>query len=98
MVLADRARLALIGACTAVSILFSVLGPWLLGKATDLILTAVAASAGVDFSALARLLAVTLALQVLAALTNWQQAWLTNDVVQKLGRALRRLAEEKLGR
>jgi len=98
MVLADRARLALIGACTAVSILFSVLGPWLLGKATDLIVTAVAASAGVDFSALARLLAVTLALQVLAALTNWQQAWLTNDVVQKLGRALRRLAEEKLGR
>ncbi|MFD2250537.1 ATP-binding cassette subfamily B protein [Pseudochelatococcus lubricantis] len=94
----DRLRLAVILACTAVSVLFGVLGPWLLGRATDLVVNAISASAEIDFLRLAQLLGITTLLQIAAAAANWRQAWLTNAVVQKLSRALRQQAEEKLGR
>lgn len=98
IMLAERAKLAIIFACTLVSVAFGVMGPWLLGHATDLVVSAVSASNAIDFGSLARLLGLAAALQLVAAGANWQQAWLTNGVVQGTSRALRRQAEEKLAR
>lgn len=98
LLLTDRLKLAAIFAGTVASVLFGVLGPWLLGQATDLVVNAVSMSATIDFLRLAQVLALAAFLQIAAAAINWQQAWLTNSVVQSASRTLRRLAEEKLAR
>lgn len=91
-------QLSLALLCTVVSVTFSSLGPWLLGRATDLVVHAVSASRVIDFGALGKMLLFIGTLQAAAALLNWQQAWLINGLVQKLSREMRRQAEEKLGR
>ena len=98
VLLTDKVKLVLIAGGTIVSVLLSVLGPWLLGRATDLIVNTISTSANVDFLPLLKLLAVAAAFQIGAAVINWRQAWLTNAVVQTASRALRQQAEEKLSR
>lgn len=93
-----RGRIAVMVIATFLSVLMGVLMPWLLGRGTDMVVDAVSAGRAIDFAGLARLLLLCAGLQILAALANWLQAWLTAGVVQDLSRRLRRLAEEKLAR
>ncbi|WP_404710765.1 ABC transporter ATP-binding protein [Sphingomonas sp. MMS24-J13] len=93
-----RLRLWLALLCTVISVTASSLGPWMLGHATDLIVNAVNVRRAIDFGTLGRMLLIIGALQAAAAALNWQQAWLINGLVQTLSRAMRREAEEKLGR
>ena len=78
---------------TIVSVAASTIGPWQLGKATDLLV-----SDGFSNAALVRQLLIVAAIYVAASSFNLVQAWLINDVVQKLGRDLRGRAQEKLSR
>lgn len=75
------------------SVVASTVGPWQLGKATDLLV-----SDGFSHAALVRQLLIVAAIYVLASLLNLAQAWLVNELVQKLGRDLRGQAQEKLSR
>lgn len=84
--------------CSLASTGLGVLGPWVLGRATDLVVAGVQAAAGVDFAGVARLLVAATALQIVSAAANWGQAWLTTGVVQDISRSLRAEAQAKLGR
>lgn len=83
---------------TALSVTSSVLGPWLLGLATDSVVAGILAPGGIDFGRLLRLLGIAASLQVIGSLASWRQSWVTTTVVQTMGHKLRRLAEEKLSR
>ena len=73
------------------SVAASTVGPWQLGKATDLLV-----SDGFSNAALVRQLLIVAAIYVVASLLNLAQAWLINELVQNLGRDLRRRAQAKL--
>lgn len=95
---ARRGRMLAIVLCSLASTGLGVLGPWVLGRATDLVVAGVQAAAGVDFAGVARLLVAATALQIVSAAANWGQAWLTTGVVQDISRSLRAEAQAKLGR
>lgn len=75
------------------SVAASTAGPWQLGKATDLLV-----SDGFSNAALVRQLVIVAAIYLIASSLNLVQAWLINDLVQKLGRDLRYRAQAKLAR
>lgn len=75
------------------SVAASTAGPWQLGKATDLLV-----SDGFSNAALVRQLVIVAAIYLIASSLNLVQAWLINDLVQKLGRDLRYRAQAKLSR
>jgi ATP-binding cassette subfamily B protein len=75
------------------SVVASTIGPWQLGKATDLLV-----SEGFSMAALVRQLLIVAAIYLVASLLNLAQAWLVNELVQKLGRDLRGRAQAKLSR
>jgi len=78
-------------------VVLSVLGPWLLGRATDVIFDGMLGS-GVDFGRLGRLLAWTCAVYVFASLLMLAQGRLTTLVVQRVLLRLREQVEAKLSR
>lgn len=97
VVLTERRRLWLVLGLTLASVGLGVMGPWLLGRGTDLVVNGLGAG-GIDYAALARLLLLAGGLQIAAALANWVQARITNRMVQTLSRDLRRQAGAKLDR
>ncbi|MFZ0325017.1 MAG: ABC transporter ATP-binding protein, partial [Actinomycetes bacterium] len=129
----ERMRAILVVALSVVSVSLSVLGPRILGHATNLIFAGVigeqlpagmtqdqasaAARAsgqtglanvlsgmtvvpgqGIDFTALARTLALVLVLYVAAAIAMWGQGYVLNGVVQRTVLRLRGDVEDKLHR
>lgn len=75
------------------SVVGSTIGPWQLGRATDLLV-------GADHlpAALIGQLLLVAAIYLTASALNLVQAWLINDLVQGMGRGLRERAEAKLAR
>lgn len=96
--LKSRWRVVAAVAMTVASVALSSLGPWQLGKATDSVLADVTAGHVLQVAALARHLGLVAAMFLAAALFNWRQAWLVNDLVQDLSCTLRDMAEKKLSR
>src|SRR4051812_23023581 len=76
------------------------LGPRILGRATDLIFAGVLGtnpgSQGVDFTAVAHVLELVLAVYVVASLLSWLQGYLLNDVVQATIFRMRSEVEDKV--
>ena len=93
----ERVAVVSVIAIAVASIAASVLGPMVLGWATDLIWDGVR-GAGIDFAAVARVLAWALALYVGSATLGWAQAYILNGVTQRTVLSLRRDAESKLHR
>ncbi|MFC8615239.1 ABC transporter ATP-binding protein [Micromonospora purpureochromogenes] len=128
-----RLQLAAVITLAVASIGLSVIGPKLLGHATDLIFSGVIGrqlpagttteqaaaaaraagndnfadmlarmdvvpGAGIDFTALGRVLVLALALYLAASVLIWWQGWLLNGVVQRTVLRLRAEVEEKLHR
>ncbi|MDZ5441938.1 ABC transporter ATP-binding protein [Micromonospora sp. 4G57] len=128
-----RLQLAAVITLAVASIGLSVIGPKLLGHATDLIFSGVIGrqlpagtsteqaaaaaraagndnyadmlarmdvvpGAGIDFTALGRVLLLALALYLAASVLIWWQGWLLNGVVQRTVLRLRAEVEEKLHR
>ena len=79
------------------SVFASTIGPWQLGKATDLLYGAIS-QGNLDHAALIRQLAFVAGIYLLASGLNLAQAWLINDLVQNMGRTLRETAQAKLSR
>jgi ATP-binding cassette subfamily B multidrug efflux pump len=100
----ERFTFAAVVALGVTSVGFSVAAPKILGQATDVIFNGVLGrlhdvpGAGVDFTALARVLAWVLVLYVASSLFGWAQGWLLNGVVQRVVYRLRSDVEDKLNR
>ena len=86
-------------ALTVVGIGMSVLGPRILGMATDIIVTGVTREGGrVDFAALGDVLLLALGLYVVSSLVLLLQGYLLNGAVQRSVRRLRDGVEDKIHR
>jgi ATP-binding cassette subfamily B protein len=94
----ETRRLVLVLALTIASVTLVVLGPRLLGQATDVIVQGLVSGQGIDFGALHRKLALVGALY----LTGWalaaSQGYILAGVVQRSMYALRESVEAKLHR
>ena len=80
------------------SVTLSVLGPKILGNATNIIVDGVVGDAGIDFAKLHRTLLGVLGLYVVSAGMAYSQAWLLAGVVQRTMFRLRADVEDKLNR
>ncbi|MFT3853530.1 MAG: ABC transporter ATP-binding protein [Ilumatobacteraceae bacterium] len=81
-----------------ISVTLTVLGPKLLGHATDLIFDAVIHREGVPFTELGHVIVVVVCLYVAASAFAWLQSFLLAGVVQRTMCRLRGEVEDKLNR
>jgi ATP-binding cassette subfamily B multidrug efflux pump len=93
-------RWVLLGAIalTVAGIGMSVLGPRILGQATDIIVTGVTGNRRLDFTALRNTLLLALGLYVASSLVLLLQGYLLNGAVQRSVRRLRDSVEAKIHR
>ena len=93
-------RWVLLGAVvlTVTGIGMSVLGPRILGMATDIIVAGITGSNRLDFAALGRTLLLALGLYVVSSLVLLLQGYLLNGAVQRSVRRLRDGVEAKIHR
>lgn len=100
----ERYRLTAVVALGIASVGFFVVGPKILGEATDVIFDGVlehlrhVPGAGIDYGALGTVLTWALALYLTSSLFGWAQGWLLNGVVQRVVYRLREDVEAKLHR
>jgi ATP-binding cassette subfamily B protein len=91
----ERSRLAVVIVLAVVSVSLVVLGPRVLGHATNLIVSGISGS-GIDFGALHRTLLAALGLYVGSAFLAWLQAYTLAGVVQRTMFGMRAEVEAKL--
>jgi ATP-binding cassette, subfamily B, multidrug efflux pump len=92
----DRLILTFVVVVAVVSAALNVLGPRVLGRATDVIVTGVVTPGGIDLGRLDRVLLEAVALYVTSAVLATCTAYLIAGVVQRLMFRLRTAAEDKL--
>jgi ATP-binding cassette subfamily B multidrug efflux pump len=80
------------------SVTLVVIGPRLLGQATDIIVNGVSSPEGIDFGALHRKLALVLVIYLTSWALAYSQAYILAGVVQRSMYALRESVEHKLNR
>jgi ATP-binding cassette subfamily B multidrug efflux pump len=100
---AERLRLGIIGILTVLSVSIVVVGPRLLGEATDIIVDGLIPSAGnaaegIDFDQLHQQLLFLVGLYVISFVLAYGQAFMLAGVVQRSMFALRESVETKLNR
>jgi len=93
---ADRLVLWVVVVLAVVSATLNVLGPRILGQATDVIVRGVVTAEGIDFEDLHRTLLQAVGLYVASSLLSIVVAYLIAGVVQRLMHRLRAAAEAKL--
>jgi ATP-binding cassette subfamily B multidrug efflux pump len=101
--LAGQMRPELLGAITVlalavISVLCAVVGPKILGRATDTIITGVFSPAGIDYGELNRILALAAGLYLVSSVLQYLQAYLLAGVVQRTMARLRGRVEDKINR
>jgi ATP-binding cassette subfamily B protein len=97
----ERVGIIAVMVIAVVSVVMVVLGPRILGKATDVVfngLTGRGGATGIDFGKLHRILLVALALYVASYLLSYLQAYLLAGIVQRTMRTMRNDVEAKLNR
>ena len=94
----ERTPVTVVLVAVTISVSFTVYGPRLLGRATDVIVQGVLGSGGVDFDDLARQLGLAMGVYVCGALTSWLVAYLMAGIVQRTMSGLRTRVEEKIHR
>jgi len=94
----EPVKLATILAATVASVTLHVIGPWQLGRATNLVYVGVTTHSAIDFVHLLRLLGFVALLYAGSSALNWWQAWLSTGLLQGVVRSLRQQAEDKLAR
>lgn len=86
----------------AVSTVFSVIGPKILGKATTALAEGlqnkIAGTGGIDFSLIGRILLLVLALYGVGTICNFVQGWIMTGITQKVCYRLRKEISEKINR
>ena len=94
----ERPKLVAVLGLTVGSVILVVLGPRLLGKATDVIVTGVITRAGIDYRELHRMLAFVVGLYLASWALSYMQAYILAGVVQRSMYRLRESIEAKLNR
>ncbi len=94
----ERSKLVAVLALTLVSVALVVVGPRLLGNATDVIVQGVITSAGIDYARLHRMLAFVVGLYLLSWALSYLQGYILAGVVQRSMYGLRASIEAKLNR
>ncbi|MGW0550159.1 ABC transporter ATP-binding protein [Streptomyces altiplanensis] len=94
----ERLRLLVLLAAGVAAVALAVLGPKILGHATDLVVAGATGPGGIDFRAVGEALALVLAVTAGSAAFTWVQMRLAMVVVQRVGHRLRERAETKLAR
>lgn len=86
----------------AVSTVFSVLGPKVMGKATtalaDGLMAKIAGTGGIDFSYIGKILLITLSLYVASAIFSFVQGWIMTAITQKTCYRMRKEISQKINR
>ncbi len=97
-ILLSREPLLLAGVfvVTLASVVLVVLGPRLLGQATDIIITGIRSDEGIDFGALHRKLGGVIALYLAAWCFGFAQAYILAGIVQRSMYRLRSAVEDKI--
>ena len=100
---AERLRLWIIGVLTVLSVTIVVIGPRLLGEATDIIVDGLipgssGAADGIDFNRLHSQLMLLVGLYIISFVLAYGQAFMLAGVVQRSMFALRESVETKLNR
>ena len=92
----DRAKMLAVFALTVSSVVLIVLGPRLLGEATDIIVSGLGSPEGIDFGALHRKLIFVAGLYGASWALAYSQAYILAGVVQRSMYALRQSVEHKI--
>lgn len=86
----------------AISTVFSVAGPKVMGKATtelaNGLMKKVNGTGGIDFTLIGKILLITLALYVTSVAFSFIQGWIMTGITQKLAYRMRREISEKIDR
>lgn len=86
----------------AISTVFSVAGPKVLGKATTALAEGignkVSGTGGIDFTYIGKILLIVLGLYVLSSIFSFIQGWIMTGITQKLCYRLRKEISEKINR
>ena len=86
----------------AVSTIFSVLGPKVMGKATtalaDGLMSKITGTGGIDFSYIGKILLITLSLYVASAVFSFVQGWIMTAITQKTCYRMRKEISQKINR
>jgi ATP-binding cassette, subfamily B, multidrug efflux pump len=92
----ERPRLLAVVVATVLSVMLVVVGPRLLGEATNIIVEGFSRPDGIDFARLHRQLLIVGAVYVAAWMLSYTQAYMLAGVVQRSMFALRESVERKL--
>jgi len=94
----ERLRMTLVFATAIVSVVMSVVGPKILGNATNLIISGVQSPNGIDFNELHRTLLIVGGLYLGSAAMAYTQGFLLAGVIHRTMRRLRSAVENKINR
>jgi len=94
----ERAGLVLVLVLAVAAVTLFVLGPKVLGQATNVIVQGLFSPTGIDFGQLHRTLLFVAGLYVGSAVLSYLQGWLLAGVVQRTMQRLRERVEHKLNR
>lgn len=92
----ERTRLILVVITSVVSVVMSVVGPKILGNATNLIINGVRSPNGIDFAELHRTILTVGALYLGSAALAYAQGFLLAGVIHRTMRRLRSAVEDKI--
>ena len=96
----ERSRAVLVLALALVSVSLAVVGPRILGRATDIVFDGLreGGASAIDFGALHRTLLFAGVLYVASSVLSWLQSWLLAGVVHRTMQRLRADVEDKINR
>jgi len=94
----DRAGVAAVVVLAVVGVVLLVLGPRILGHATDIVIRGLLSPSGIDFRELQAVLLGALVLFAASSLLSYLSAWLLAGIMQRTMRRLRSEVEDKLHR
>ncbi len=94
----ERFRLILVLSSAVISVMMSVVGPKILGDATNVIISGIQAPTGIDFPELHRTLLIVVGLYLGSAAMAYFQGFLLAGVIHRTMRRLRSAVENKINR
>jgi len=94
----DRVRVATVLFLAVASVALTVIGPKVLGQATDVVFRGLRSDGGIDFGELHKILFIVVGLYLAASMLSYLQSYLLAGVVQRTMYRLRADVEDKLNR
>ena len=97
-----RIAVGIVVVFAAVSTVFSVLGPKIMGKATTALaeglMKKIAGTGGIDFDYIGKILLITLGLYLISTIFSFFQGWIMTAITQKVCYRMRKEISEKINR